>query len=91
VEEALVSCHPAVEEAAVVGILDEVLGQRVFAFIKLTNGATHTTTSDILREVATRLATYKVPDGLRVVDKLPRTTLGKVDRRALLTMASVRE
>jgi long-chain acyl-CoA synthetase len=87
VEEALVASHPAVEEAAVVGIPDTVLGQRVFGFIKLTEGTTHTVVSDILRRVATRLASYKIPDDLQVVDELPRTALSKVDRTKLSTIA----
>jgi long-chain acyl-CoA synthetase len=91
VEEALVACHHAVEQAAVVGMPDKVLGQRVFAFVKLTEGTAHAVVTDILRRVATRLASYKVPDDLQVVDELPRTTLGKVDRNKLLTMAPTSE
>jgi acyl-CoA synthetase (AMP-forming)/AMP-acid ligase II len=87
VEEALIASHPAVEEAAVVGIPDTVLGQRVFGFVRLAEGTMHTIVSEILRRVATRLASYKVPEGLGVVDELPRNALGKVDRNWLLTMA----
>jgi long-chain acyl-CoA synthetase len=91
VEEALVASHPAIEEAAVVGIPDAVLGQRVFGFVKLAEGAMHTAVSEILRKVATRLASYKVPEGLGVVDELPRNALSKVDRNKLLTMALAAE
>jgi long-chain acyl-CoA synthetase len=88
VEEALVAAHPAVEEAAVVGIPDAVLGQRVFGFVKLANRTKDTVLSDILGNVATRLASYKVPEGLRIVDELPRNALSKVDRNILQTMAA---
>jgi long-chain acyl-CoA synthetase len=74
-----------------VGIPDTVLGQRVFGFVKLAEGAMHTAVSEILRKVATRLASYKVPEGLGVVDELPRTALSKVDRNKLLTMALAAE
>jgi long-chain acyl-CoA synthetase len=72
VEQALVAAHPAVEQAAVVGIPDAVLGQRVFGFVKLADGTSDTVLSEILGNVATRLAAYKVPEALRVVDELPR-------------------
>ncbi len=87
VEQALVTCHPAVEEAAVVGLPDAVLGQRVFGFVKLANGIRDTVRSEILRSVATRLASYKVPERLEVLDELPRTALSKVDRNLLQEMA----
>ncbi|WP_027578306.1 class I adenylate-forming enzyme family protein [Bradyrhizobium sp. Ai1a-2] len=86
VEEALVACHPAVVEAGAVGKPDPVLGQRVFAFIKLAAGAKEDVVSEILQNVAGRLAPYKVPEGLRVIDALPRNALSKVDRRALERM-----
>ncbi len=87
VEQALVASHPAVEEAAVVGIPDAVLGQRVFGFVKLADGTKDTVVSEILRRVATRLASYKVPEGLIIVNELPRNLLSKVDRNMLQTMA----
>jgi acyl-coenzyme A synthetase/AMP-(fatty) acid ligase len=88
VEQALVAAHPAVEEAAVVGVPDAVFGQRVFGFIKLANGTKNTVVSEILRTVATRLASYKVPEGLEILDKLPRNALSKVDRNRLQAMAA---
>jgi acyl-CoA synthetase (AMP-forming)/AMP-acid ligase II len=88
VEQALVAAHPAVEEAAVVGIPDAVLGQRVFGLVKLADGTKDAVLSEILRNVATRLASYKVPEGLRIVDELPRNALSKVDRNMLQAMAA---
>ena len=86
IEEALIASHPAVEEAGAVGKPDAVLGQRVFAFVKLAAGSKEGVVAEILRNVAGRLAPYKVPEGLRVIDALPRNALSKVDRRALEKM-----
>ncbi|SHK51327.1 long-chain acyl-CoA synthetase [Bradyrhizobium lablabi] len=88
VEQALVASHPAVREAAVVGIPDAVLGQRVFGFVRLADGTKDTVVSEILGNVATRLASYKVPEGLEILDELPRNALSKVDRNALQAMAA---
>ena len=88
VEQALVAAHPGVEQAAVVGIPDAVLGQRVFGFVTLAKGMRDTIVSEILGNVATRLASYKVPEGLRILDELPRNALSKVDRNMLQTMAA---
>jgi long-chain acyl-CoA synthetase len=88
VEQALVAAHPAVEEAAVVGIPDAVFGQRVFGFVKLAEGTMNTVVSAILRNVATRLAPYKVPEGLGILNELPRNALSKVDRNMLQAMAA---
>jgi long-chain acyl-CoA synthetase len=86
IEKALVASHPKVKEAAVVGIPDDVLGQRVFGFVSLADGSDETVASEILHRVGERLASYKVPERLRIVDQLPRNALGKVDRNKLQAM-----
>jgi acyl-CoA synthetase (AMP-forming)/AMP-acid ligase II len=90
VEEALVASHPAVKEAAVVGKPDPVLGQRLFAFVKLTVRATKPAVSEILDKVKERLAAYKVPEDLIVLDDLPRNASSKIDRARLQAMLSER-
>src|SRR5262249_36602067 len=92
VEEALMACHSAVEAAVVVGKPDAVLGQRVGAFVTLTNGARASVVVDeILHNLEKRIAPYKIPESLRVLDALPRNALSKVDRRKLEALASVDE
>jgi long-chain acyl-CoA synthetase len=91
VEEALVANHPAVKEAGVVGKPDPVLGQRVFGFVELAVDEKEGVIAEILRDVARRLAPFKVPERLRVIDALPRNALGKVDRRALERMIGEEE
>jgi hypothetical protein len=52
--------------------------QRVFGFGKLAAAARDTVISEILRNVATRLASYKEPESLRVLDELPGDALSKI-------------
>jgi acyl-CoA synthetase (AMP-forming)/AMP-acid ligase II len=84
--ETVLHDHPAVLDAAVVGMPHTVLGEDVAAFIVLNPGAT--ATAEELREhAAQRLADYKVPRRIELVDELPRNATGKVlknDLRARL-------
>ena len=89
VEEAIVAAHPAVEQAAVVGLPDEVLGQRVFAFATLSGTVPQDEVmADLVSALSQRLAAYKMPEMITVVDKMPRNALSKVDRQKLLAMAA---
>ncbi|WP_217915379.1 AMP-binding protein [Miltoncostaea marina] len=76
VEQAVVS-HPAVLEAAVIGVPDERWGERPKAFVVLRPGAAagH---DELAAHVRARLAAYKCPDAFEVVEALPRTSTGKV-------------
>ncbi len=78
--EQLLHGHPAVEDAAVIGLPDPARGERVCAVVQQPAGAVPLTLDDIgayLRGVG--LAVHKVPEQLELVDALPRdTTLGKV-------------
>ena len=86
--EGVLCGHPAVVAVAVVSRPDEVMGERAVAVIVPRDRA-HVPSLDELRAFgATRLATYKLPDEVRVVDALPLTAMDKLDRRAL--EASVR-
>ena len=69
-------------DAAVFGVTDPVLGQRVAAIVQLPRGAGDAVLGDILSDTRRRLADYKVPERLLAVDLVPRNPLGKVDRRA---------
>jgi long-chain acyl-CoA synthetase len=84
VEEVLYR-HPAVAEAAVVGVPDEYRGETVAAFIVLKEGvaASEETKQDILQFSKRELTAYKVPKRIEFRDSLPKTLVGKVLRREL--------
>lgn len=81
--ERVLSRHPLVAECAVAGVDDPVWGQRVVAWV-VKNGDAVPTLEDLRDFVADSLPRFCAPRQLVVVDSLPRTTLGKVLRRALV-------
>jgi long-chain acyl-CoA synthetase len=79
VEDALLE-HDGVREAAVVGRPDDVRGEEVHAVIVLEPG---TALEDVERHARARLAPFKVPSTWELVDALPKTSTGKIDKKPL--------
>ncbi len=80
--ERVLSEHPTVAQVAVLGVPDPVLGEIGYAFVVAAAGQTPLLT-DLRTYCRAALADYKAPDRLVVVDALPLTSVGKVDKRAL--------
>ena len=81
VEAALLD-HPAVEEAAVVGVPDDDLGQRIVAYV--VGPSARGREAELIDLVATGLSWHKRPREVVVVDELPRNAMGKVQKTRLL-------
>lgn len=80
--EYLLVSHPAISEAAVVGVPDELAYEAVAAFIVPTPGAS-INAAEVRRWVAERMAAYAVPRHVRIVDALPRNRTGKIEKPEL--------
>ena len=81
VERAL-SAHPAIREAAVIGVPDEKWGEVGRAFVVLAEGATRAR-EDALRFCGERLAKFKAPKHVEFRAELPKSDSGKVLKRLL--------
>ncbi|MFE3882024.1 AMP-binding protein [Streptomyces lydicus] len=81
VEDVLYS-HPAVREAAVVGVPDAYRGETVKAYVSLSPGASPDP-AELAAYCKERLAAYKYPRAVEILAELPKTTSGKILRREL--------
>jgi long-chain acyl-CoA synthetase len=81
VEDALLE-HPDVVQAAVVGVADEASGEEVCAVVALRPGSA-LTGPELVEWSRGRLAKYKYPRDIRVVDAVPLTSVGKTNRKAV--------
>jgi fatty-acyl-CoA synthase len=82
--------HPDVLDAQVIGVPDEKYGEELCAWVRMREGA-QPLTAESLREFATgRLAHYKIPRYVRVVEEFPMTVTGKV-RKVEMRQATVAE
>ena len=77
--EAALLGHPGVAEAAVVGVPDDDLGQRIVAFV-----VGDADPDELIQHVAEQLSAHKRPREVRIVDSLPRNAMGKVLKKELV-------
>jgi len=80
--ENLLASMPGIREVAVVGVSDNEFGQRLRAYVALSEEA-GLTERDIKEHVRSRLAAYKVPRDVGFVEALPRNATGKIVKRDL--------
>jgi acyl-CoA synthetase (AMP-forming)/AMP-acid ligase II len=85
--ESIIDKHPAVSMSAVVGVPDKIKGYKPYAFVQLKPN--EITTGEQIKNYAIKnVATYQIPRDVWIVDELPRTTIGKIDRKLLTKMAT---
>ncbi len=77
------SAHPAIKDAAVVGMPDKILGERICAYVTLKPGA-RPTFEEIVSFLKERGASLQqLPERIEFVDAMPATKVGKIDKKAL--------
>ena len=91
--EETVSSHPAVAEAAVIGVHDELKGQVpvVFATLKRSDAGSAEAAAQMMRTVTEQLGAVARPSRVYVVNALPKTRSGKLLRRSLQALAERRD
>jgi long-chain acyl-CoA synthetase len=82
--------HPAVRESAVVGVPDDRRGETVKAYVSLRAGVA-VTPEELVAHCRERMAAYKYPRHVELIDELPKTVTGKILRRELRDRASRRD
>lgn len=88
--EQVVGTHPAVQSVAVVGMPDERLGEKVVAFLTLADGHDRPGDDELVDHLEqAKLAKQKFPVEWHVLDALPMTLSGKVQKRKLGAEAAV--
>ncbi|KAG7473583.1 hypothetical protein MATL_G00097370 [Megalops atlanticus] len=75
--------HPDIVDVAVIGARDAVWGQKVTAVVQLKQGK-NLTLQELKNWARERMASYSIPTGLVLVDKMPRNQMGKVNKKDLL-------
>jgi fatty-acyl-CoA synthase len=76
--EAVLAAHPAIREAAVIGVPDETWGEALVAFIVPHRSAAIPRTEELIAFCKNSLSGYKVPRRFEPIDELPRNPTGKV-------------
>ena len=83
VESALIE-HPAIADVVVIGLADPEWGRRVHAIVEPADPAAPITAAEVIAFAKSKLAAYKVPKTVELIDRIPRSEATKVNRGALV-------
>ncbi len=86
--EILLSDHPKIERVAVVGMPDRTMGQKCCAFVVPRRGESLTFDEVTSFLKTKRIAPYKLPEKVKIIDELPVTKEQKIDRKVLRVKAA---
>jgi len=78
--EQVLNQHPAVIESVIIGLDDEIKGQKPYAFVKLSTPVEET---QLIQYASSMLATYQLPKRIWALDSLPINEIGKIDKKTL--------
>lgn len=78
--------HPQVTEAAVIGVPDDIRDEAIVAFVAVSDPAV--SAEDLLEHCAANLARFKVPTTVSIHDELPKTSIGKIEKKVLRSWAA---
>ena len=87
--ESIIDRHPAVATSVIVGVQDKIKGFKPYAFVQLKNNE-NITAEQIKNFTIKNVATYQIPRDIWILDDIPKTSIGKIDRKLLTKMATDR-
>lgn len=85
--EQWLAAHPNIDEVAVLGLPDQKWGEIVTAFIVKKSSSTFTE-EDMLAYCKTKVGSYKIPKRIFIVEQLPKTHVGKIDKKTLIDIGT---
>lgn len=85
--ESLIDQHPAVAISSVIGLPDEIKGHKAYVFAQLKPGVT-LSNGELKDYIIQNVATYQIPRNVWIIDTIPKTPIGKIDRVELTKLAN---
>ncbi|GAA1339305.1 AMP-binding enzyme [Arthrobacter roseus] len=82
--ENLLLDHPAIAEAAVVGLPHPKWQERPFVLV-VPSGGTDVGLDDVRKHLSSAFATWQLPEAIEIVKEIPRTSVGKFDKKRIRT------
>jgi malonyl-CoA/methylmalonyl-CoA synthetase len=86
--ELLINSIPGIDESAVIGIPDADFGEALVAVVVRTEGEAAVSPEEVIEALRERIAGFKVPKTVRIVEELPRNAMGKVQKAELRRLYS---